>query len=431
MKLCLNRLAIANHNFSMRNSWIAIPVGLALILPLVSMASDKNRLRTTGRPSNYKSLPILGRDSTTPLVEPAPEAPAETLAEKNVRIMTGLRDLSVRGSVDMYYLNNFNRPAPLKAVPTSASPSTQNTYRVFDTSHDSMQLSYAHLYVQKQAGSVTGTVDLAYGPAMQSFAGTATDVSQVNIKQAVLGYRADNGLVFEAGRFVTHVGLETIEANENWNYSRGLLFGYFDPFWHQGVKISYPFGDSVSATVLVVNGWNNSYDFNSNKNVGGQINWLATDSLSFAFNYLTGQEPSTPVQAGGERKSIIDVVASYKASDVLSFVLNADQLTYAAPAGGQTALGLALYVRYEFLENWALSPRFEIVDDKDNLAIGAAFPGGQSLTSFTVTLENKLTPNLAWRLEVRVDKSTKEPFTKDVSTTSNQETATVALLGSF
>lgn len=404
---------------------------LLLILPHVALASDKNRLRLSGRPSRYKSLPILGRDSTAPLVEPTAEAPPETDAEKSARIMTALRDITVRGSVDMYYLSNFNRPAPVKSVPTAALPVAQNTYRVFDAYHDSLQLSFAHIYIQKQSNAVTGTIDLAYGPAMQTVSGTQTDGSQVGVKQAILGFRFDNGLVLEAGRFVTHVGLEVIEANDNWNYSRGLLFGYFDPFWHQGVKISYPFGDSVSATLLVVNGWNNSYDFNTSKNIGAQINLLASDSLSFCLNYLTGQEPVSPGLQGGERKSILDILASFKASDVLSFAVNADQLTYAAFAGGQTALGIAFYARYEFVENWALSPRIEFVDDKDNLAMGGTFSGGQSLSSVTVTLENKLSPNLAWRLEARADKSTKEPFTKEVSTTSNQETATIALLGSF
>lgn len=416
----------------LKSSSVALAVFLVSLLSVsFANASDKNRLRRSTPRSKYQSIPVLGRDSTKPLTDPSEDSPIETANEKNARIMALLRSLNFRGSLDLYYLANFNRPAPMKTAPTATAVATQNTYRVFDTAHDSMQFSYAHFVVQKQAEPVGVLVDLAYGPAMQTVSGTLTDVSQMGVKQIVLSYLTKGGLLFEAGRFVTHVGYEVIESQDNWNYSRGLLFGYFIPFWHQGVKISYPFGDSVSATVLIVNGWNNSYDFNANKNIGAQINWIAIDALSFCFNYLTGQEPGAVGLPGGERKSVYDFIATVKASDVLSFAVNADYLTFAAPLAGQVATGLAFYARYDFVEDWALSSRFEFVDDKDNLAMGGNFSGGQSVTGVTVTLESRISQNLITRLEARSDRSTKEAFVKDGSTTSSQETATISLVGAF
>ena len=106
----------------------------------------------------------------------------------------------------------------MKAVPSAANNQAQNTFRVFDTAHDSFQFSYAHLQVEKPTTEDSGVgamVDLAYGPAMQSVAGTLTDSAQLNVKQAVLRYKFGNGYVLEAGRFVTHLGYEVIEANEN------------------------------------------------------------------------------------------------------------------------------------------------------------------------------------------------------------------------
>lgn len=400
-------------------------------------------VRTRRRPARAMApaSPPTPPTTNTPPVEAllemphaSPEAIAAEVAsdEKAERLLEFLTNLTVKGSIDLYYTANLNRPPPVTKVPTASANQAQNTYRVFDVYHDSIQLSYAHLYIQKPAEPVGVTVDLAYGPAMQTVSGTLTDAGQTGLKQAVVSYKFESGLLLEAGRFVTHIGYEVIEAQDNWNYSRGLLFGYFDPFWHQGVKVTYPFRDDVSVTGLLVNGWNNSYEFNGNKNVGLQITWMVAENTSACFNVLTGQEPAAPGQVGGERKSIYDFVGTFKASEDLTLALNIDHLTYAAPAGAQAATGVAVYAKYEFGDGWAVSPRAEYVDDKDNLAFGGSFAGGQMLVGYTLTVENKLTENILWRIEGRTDRSSKSPFVGDGgAVAASQETVTTALIGSF
>lgn len=376
----------------------------------------------------------LGPHSAVPLVNANPLAADENLiaaekAEEKVdQLLSLLTDLTVKGEIDLYYSFNLNRPANVSTGATPANSRAQNTYRVFDVYHDSFQMNYAHILVQKSAEPIGFTFDLAYGPAMQTVAGTLAEGVTTNVKQATLSYRFANGFILEAGRFVTHVGFEVIEATENWNYSRGLLFGFFDPFWHQGVKGTYAFSERVSAAFLLVNGWNNAVEFNDSKNIGAQLTYVISDAASIVFNFLSGNEPQAPSLQGGERKTIYDVLGVYKMTEDLSFAFNADLLTH-VQASEQRARGAALYARYEFSEGWALSPRFEFVDDRDGLAL--AFSGGQTLSTYTLTLENKLSAHLAWRAELRSDLSDKEPFLKDGRPSKHQETATMALLGGF
>ena len=39
---------------------------------------------------------------------------------------------------------------------------------------------------------------------------------------------------WDAGKFVTPIGAEVIESQDNWNYTRSILFGYAIPFYHLG-----------------------------------------------------------------------------------------------------------------------------------------------------------------------------------------------------
>ena len=57
-----------------------------------------------------------------------------------------------------------------------------------------------------------------------------------NVEQAYVSYYAPvgKGLTIDFGKFVTPLGNEVIEAKDNWNYSRGILFGYAIPFYHVG-----------------------------------------------------------------------------------------------------------------------------------------------------------------------------------------------------
>ena len=79
------------------------------------------------------------------------------------------------------------------------------------------------------------------------------------IEQAFLSLKPPKAKGFELdfGKFVTSAGAEVIEAKDNWNYSRSLLFAWAIPYWHFGLRTSMPVSKIDTIGVQVVNGWNN------------------------------------------------------------------------------------------------------------------------------------------------------------------------------
>src|SRR5436309_1305112 len=77
-----------------------------------------------------------------------------------------------------------------------------------------------------------------------------------NIQQAYISFLAPagNGLQIDFGKFVTALGNEVIETKDNWNYSRSLLFTLAIPYYHMGMRATYPINDKVSVMGFLGNG---------------------------------------------------------------------------------------------------------------------------------------------------------------------------------
>lgn len=360
---------------------------------------------------------------------PLPPVPSKIKEDDLNAVVNLFSGLNIKGSIDFYYGVSSNSAAALSSVPTTASPLVQNKYHVFDVYHDDLQLSLARLQIQKRSDELTTTLDFGYGPAMQAVSGSKTDSAQLNLKQAIIGYKPTEKVNIEVGRFVTYLGFELIETQDNWNYSRGLLFGYFVPFWHQGVKITYSISDSVSVMGVIANGWNNSYDDNHQRSIGAQVAWTPSPDGALYLSVLSGPD-AVPgnVNSDGptDIKSVFDIVGTYKPAANLSLGINIDFLKHQ-----KTATGAAVFLRYQLDPKWSIASRIETVEDLDNLAMGESITGGQKLSSYTLTLEKKLTPNLLFRVEGRVDTSSTDVFTNGSDVKSNQNVGLLGLTASF
>ena len=65
------------------------------------------------------------------------------------------------------------------------------------------------------------------------------------------------GFEADLGKLVASAGAEVIEAKDNWNYSRSLLFAWAIPYCHFGLRTSMPVSKTETVGVQLVNGWNN------------------------------------------------------------------------------------------------------------------------------------------------------------------------------
>ena len=70
---------------------------------------------------------------------------------------------------------------------------------------------------------------------------------------------------WDVGKFVTPIGAEVIESQDNWNYTRSILFGYAIPFYHTGRARHVAATDKLTLAGYLVNGWNNTSEINGDK----------------------------------------------------------------------------------------------------------------------------------------------------------------------
>jgi hypothetical protein len=322
----------------------------------------------------------------------------------------------------------------------------ENDLRVFDHKANSFTLDLAQIVFQKDPalGNVGYKLKLSAGDTAKwihsrGLSGAALDQPQAgestdsfDVTEAYMSYTAavGKGIRFDLGKMVTYFGAEVIEAIDNPNYSRSLLFNYAIPFTHTGVKMSYSFTDALSASFHIVNGWDNSTDNNKGKCYGASVTFAPAEVLSLVVNGMTGPEEdqtATPAigSVGSNRRSLIDVVATIKPVKPLSIILNTDNGREQNVPGldsPATWSGAAGIVKYDLSDKYSLSVRGETFGDKEGFRTGMV----QRVKEITVTPEIRLSGGLVLRPEYRHDSSDVSAF--DNGTKKSQNTVALGAM---
>ena len=206
-----------------------------------------------------------------------------------------------------------------------------------------------------------------------------------------------HGLEIDAGQFVTSAGAEVIETNQNWNYSRSLLFAWAIPYYHFGIRASFPVGQHFTGGVQLVNGWNNIEPLNSGKTVG-LVGAYAWKKVTWTNTYYVGPENlhTTP-----GLRNLIDTVVLVNQTDNFSYYVNVDYGRNKNPdATVAQWTGIAGAARYAIPKTkFAIASRVEWFDDRDGFSTGTP----QQVKEVTLTGEYKMNGWLMSRLEFRND----------------------------
>ncbi|MGH8246194.1 MAG: outer membrane beta-barrel protein, partial [Gammaproteobacteria bacterium] len=293
--------------------------------------------------------------------------------------------------------------------------------RTFDIRDNSFALELAEIEFEKVpgVGEVGFKLDLAYGDTqdqilsgIQAFYGTnSVNASDRNIQHASVSYLADigRGLRIDAGKFVTHIGGETIAGIKNNNFSHSYFYSYAIPFQDTGVRLNYAWTDTFYTELYILNGWNTTNDNDTDKSVGASLGWTM-GPFSWYLNYLGGRESDTVTTPIGSRSTHRDLIDSqlFLALGNLNLAFNYDWgQQNDVPAAGTDVewSGYTFWARYKMTDAFEPSLRFELYDDPDGFTVGQ---GDQQFTSATLTLNYKLgtgATHILLRPEVRWDQS--------------------------
>jgi len=308
--------------------------------------------------------------------------------------------------------------------------SGENELRVFDHNSNSFTVDLAQLVFTREApaGGVGYKLKLSAGETAKFIhaAGLGSADEAFDLTEAYIDYVAPvgKGLKFRFGKFVTMHGAEVIEAKDNMNYSRGLLFNYAIPFTHTGLMVGYPISDKVNTNFYVVNGWDNFDDEGSSKTLGLSVSVAPVEQFSAIVNLMNGRE--VDLQTGiSSNRFLADAVATVKPVKDLTLVVNGDYgvQSNSAPDGSDAKwYGIAAFVKYDFSDLFSATARAEYFKDDD----GARTLIAQTAKEVTITPEFRIAKNLIVRPEYRHDWSDKEVF--DSGSEKSQDTIALGVM---
>jgi hypothetical protein len=326
--------------------------------------------------------------------------------------------VQVGGWVDVYYGYNFNGTDPL--------------LRTFDVQDNAFSLSAAELNLTKVPTSesrVGFRTDLWFGkaadltalfePQKEGSTSSLTEGKEVykNIQQAYVSVLAGS-VQIDAGKFVTPIGAEVIEAQDNWNYTRSTLFGYAIPFYHTGVRATLNVSPKLAIAGYLVNGWNSGIDIDGDKTFALGVTLKPTSSFTWIGNYMVGKEAEDL-----DTRHLFDTTLTLALSR-LSFMGNFDY----GKEGEAEWWGIAAYAKLQATPAWGLVARYEYLDDTK----GGFMTFGTKAQTLTITSDHTIAGALKARLEYRTDFADEDLFeTDDGAFEGSQTTLTVGVVYSF
>jgi hypothetical protein len=394
---------------------------------------------------------VLGAAATGAAAMPvAANTQSEEAAKRGV---LGLPGSTLNFYFDGYYGWNFNRPV-----------GRVNLLRANDVLSNNFALNQVGLILERAPDVANGRryggrVDLMFGQNTETLQGGAQNEPRPqvyrNLFQAYGTYvfPVGTGLSVDFGKFYSALGFENNYAYDEINYSRSFYFNYL-PFYHMGFRTTYNVNDKLTAQYWLVNGANQTEDFNGFKSNAFLFTIKPTKTISWNANYYFGQEnrdlapaynpavPSLPTEPGlsvtpvpgpklNGKTHIFDTYASWSPNAKITLAGEFDCVVsrLLADAAPSHVIGGAGYLQYRFTPKFTVSGRFEYLKDHGGLFSGVT----QDLKEHTITATYQIIEGFQLRLEHRRDFSNQPFFLTETPglLKKEQNTATLGLIWWF
>ncbi len=318
------------------------------------------------------------------------------------------RTITFGAAFEGYYQFNANRP-----------PDRRVALRAYDQRANSFSIQQAAIVIDA-APDVSANrrfgvrLDLQFGQATDAVQGNPANEPRAEIYRHVWQaygtyiFPVGRGLQVDFGKFASNLGYETNYAKDNQAFSRAYLFNFL-PFYHSGVRTTYPVNDKVTLMYMLTNGIQQTEDFNDFKShhVTAIIKPIST--VSWTTSSYTGQEQpdgGKPVGPDG-RFRVIDSYVTYTPTPVWTLGVDVNRTTNQLESRDPklSLTGVAGYARYQFTPAAAVGVRYE------HLADEGLFGGlDQRLQEITATLEYTFAEGFLVRGEFRRDWSDEDFF---------------------
>jgi len=417
------------------------------------LESRVERLEAQQASQNSRSNDAAAPPPTQNIVAQPATSSSQIIATADRETLDFLHHATINVGLDGYYGYNFNQPV-----------GRVNLLRAYDVLSNEFSLNQAsaifdYLPDVNAGRRWGGRLDLQFGQATDTLQGNPANEPRPeiyrNIFQAYGTYVAPlgKGLNIDFGKWSSALGFEGNYTKDQINYSRSYWFNFL-PFYHMGIRASYPVNDRFTLNYWVVNGTNQTEATNGFKDQLFGFTAKPQKTVTWTVNYYLGQEHPdravatncgpVPVQPGlcftairpapDGLTHIFDSYATWQATSKLTVAVEGDyfiQRLWRNAAPNQSSApshvdGGAAYLKYQLTPRAAIATRAEYMSDRGGLFSGIT----QALKENTVTFDYSIMNGFLMRYEWRRDFSNQPTFLTDKQgiLSRDQSTATVGLV---
>lgn len=340
------------------------------------------------------------------------------------------QQLSWGGFIDGQYAYDFNHP-PNGDRSFSTQPARSNEFNI----------NLAFIEAKIETAKTRSRFAMQAGTSVQSNYSSEPSKGSVSgpslsrhIQEARIGYLISDFTWIDAGIFFAHVGAESWISRDNIVLTRSLVADY-SPYYLSGVKLTHAFSDRLTFQLLVVNGWQNISENNTDKTLGTAVEY-ASDRWILAYNTLVGQEVS-PDLNGSPRSSKLrhfhNFILKSKALSDWEWITQFDLGFQNKPSSSSASHwgGLSLMIRYALNSEQKISLRAESFQDLDQIVIVTNTSHGFDGLGGSIGFDQSLEDGIIWRTELRYLKASQDIFPKENVFSSQNWTATTSWALSF
>ncbi|RYD76116.1 MAG: porin [Sphingobacteriales bacterium] len=324
------------------------------------------------------------------------------------------------GFAETYYQYDFNNPAGGN-IPLAYNHHRHNEFAV---NLVLITINYSSNKVRGNLGLQTGTYPEAnYAAELQIFR---------HLYDANIGYKLAKKLWLDAGIFgSSHIGFEYAVSKNNWTLTRSLS-AENTPYYEAGAKLTYEIDSHFTVSALVLNGWQNIRETNSNKALGSQIVWKPNDKITVNYSTFYGNEKPDSLK---QMRFLNDVYTQVQLTKKLGIIAGIDIGTEQALDSSGTKLSgnyniwynPTLILRYAFTKKFAMAARCEMYKDEHGVILT-----GKNVMGYSVNMDYMPHTNIALRLEGRSLMAEDKIFTDaDGNATGLRTSVTASMAISF
>jgi hypothetical protein len=304
---------------------------------------------------------------------------------------------SVGGFVDSYYAWDFDRPGTF-----------DRAYTTQPARHAEFNINLAYIETKWTGPRYRGRLALQWGTSVQANYASEPKMGGVSgpnvsqfLQEATVGYQLGPQLWLDGGIFFSHIGSEGWISRDNLTYSRSLV-AEFSPYYEAGAKLTWAATPKLTATAVLINGWQDISAYNTPPATGVRFDYAVTPKLTLSYDNFIGNASadSLPVHL----RVYHDAIALYSPGGrwhLMGVYSLGTQGRSTASGGTASWWGTSGVAKYQAARTLALVGRVERYSDPSQVIIVTGQPTPFRTTAASLGTDINFIGPVLWRTEWR------------------------------